>query len=123
MARFRLSGPARADIAAILRISEERHGKQARIRYRALLTAAMRRLAAEPEGQSTAARAELFPGTRSFHIRHSRDESREAPVANPMHVIFYRVVEPGIVEIIRVLHDRMEPGRHVGGEAETNNTR
>jgi toxin ParE1/3/4 len=117
MARYRLSEPAKADIAAILRRSEEVHGKEARIRYRACLTAAMRRVAADPEGRSTVDCAELVPGIRSFHIRHSRDESREAPVANPVHVIFYRVVRPGIVEIVRVLHDRMEPRRHVSVEA------
>jgi hypothetical protein len=44
----------------------------------------MRRVAADPEGRSTVDRAELLPGIRSFRIRHSRDESREAPVANPM---------------------------------------
>ena len=113
MARYRLSEAAKADIASILRTSEERHGAQARIRYRALLTAAMRRVAAEPEGASTAHRDELLAGIRSFHIRHSRDESREAPVANPVHVIFYRAVQPGIVEIVRVLHDRMEPRLHI----------
>ena len=43
MARYRLSQPAKADIAAILRRSEELHGKEARIRYRACLAAAMRR--------------------------------------------------------------------------------
>ena len=117
MARYRLSEPAKADIAAILKRSEELHGREARIRYRACLTAAMRRVAADPKGRSSVDRAELVPGIRSFHIRHSRDESREAPVANPVHVIFYRVVRPGIVEIVRVLHDRMEPRRHISAEA------
>lgn len=116
MARYRLSEPAKADIAAILRRSEELHGQEARIRYRACLTAAMRRVAADPGGHSTVDRAELVPGIRSFHIRHSRDDSSEAPVANPVHVIFYRVVQPGIVEIVRVLHDRMEPKRHISVE-------
>jgi len=51
------------------------------------------------------------------YIRRSREESREAPVANPVHVIFYRAIQPGIVEIVRVLHDRMEPSRHFGPEA------
>jgi toxin ParE1/3/4 len=114
MARYRLSEPAKADIAAILTRSEELHGREARIRYRACITAAMRRVAVDPEGRSTVDRAELVPGIRSFHIRHSRDESREAPVANPVHVIFYRVMQPGVVEIVRVLHDRMEPRLHIG---------
>jgi toxin ParE1/3/4 len=73
VARYRLSDPAKADIAAILRRSEELHGKEARIRYRACLTAAMRRVAADPEGRSTVNRAELDSGIRSFHVRHSRD--------------------------------------------------
>ena len=114
MARYRIAEPAKADIVAILRTSEERRGKRARVRYRALLTAAMRRVAADPNEPSTADRAKLMPGIRSFHIRHSRDESRETPVANPAHVIFYRVVQPDLVEIVRVLHDRMEPSRHIG---------
>jgi toxin ParE1/3/4 len=113
MARYRLSAPAKADIAAILSRSEALHGKEARIRYRGCLAAALRCVAADPEGRSTADRSELVSGVRSFHIRHSRDESREAPVTSPVHVIFYRVAQPGIVEIVRVLHDRMEPRRHI----------
>jgi|SRR5271166_3555961 len=108
MARYRLSEPAKADIGVILRRSEELYGKQGRI-----LTAAMRRVAADPQGHSTVDRAELDPGIRSFHIRHSRDESREAPVTNPVHVLFYRVIQPGVVQIVRVLHDRMEPRLHL----------
>ncbi|MGB9369631.1 MAG: type II toxin-antitoxin system RelE/ParE family toxin [Xanthobacteraceae bacterium] len=114
MARYRLSEPAEADIAATLRDSGELHGKEARLRYRACLTAAMRRVAADPTGRSTVDRPDVAPGIRSFHIRHSRTESREAPVANPVHVIFYRVIDAGIVEIVRVLHERMEPSRHIG---------
>ena len=119
MARYRLSELAKTDIAAILRTSEDRHGRNARIRYRALLAAAMRRIAADPQGRSTAERDDLLLGIRSFHIRYSRNESREAPVVNPVHVIFYRVVQAGVVEIVRVLHDRMEPSRHIGEGDET----
>ena len=81
----------------------------------------MRRVAEDPEGRSTSDRSELRPGIRSFHIRHSRDESREAPVANPVHVIFYRVIQPGVVEVVRVLHDRMEPRRHIGSHGPSEN--
>jgi len=109
MARYRLSGPAKADISSILHTSETQHGREARTRYRGLLAAAMRRAAAEPQGRLTQDRGELLTGLRSLHIRHSRNESREAPVGEPVHVIFYRAIEPGLVEIVRVLHDRMEP--------------
>jgi toxin ParE1/3/4 len=116
MARYRLTKSARGDIDSILRASGERHGRDARARYGALLLAALRRVAADPEGRSTIDRSKLRRGVRSFHIRHSREESREAPVANPVHVVFYRVMGPGVVEIVRVLHDRMEPKRHIGVE-------
>lgn len=113
MTRYRLSEPAQADIAFILRTSEARHGILARIRYRALLAAALRRVAADPGGLSTVDRSDLLEGLRSFHIRHSRSESREAPVRDPVHVIFFRAAAPGLVEIVRVLHERMEPSRHL----------
>jgi toxin ParE1/3/4 len=114
--RYRLSGPAKRDIAAILRVSEQHHGRDARIRYRACLVAAMRRVAADPQGHSTVERTELLPGLSSFHIRHSRDESDEAPVAQPVHIIFFRLLDADLVEIVRVLHERMEAGRHLGPE-------
>lgn len=101
------------EISSILRTSETQHGHDARIRYRGLLAAALRRIAADPQGRATLDRGELHAGLRSLHIRHSRDESREAPVGEPVHVIFYRAVEPGLVEIVRVLHDRAEPSRHL----------
>lgn len=119
MARYRLSDPAKADIGSVLRNSETMHGVQARIRYRGLLTVALRRIAADPTGLSTVDRSELLDGVRNFHIRHSRTESREAQVGDPVHVIFYGAVEPGLVEIVRVLHERMEPSRHVGKDQET----
>lgn len=114
MARYRLSGPAKADISSILRTSETRYGRDARTRYRGLLTAAIRRIAADPQGRETTDRNELLSGLRSLHVRHGRHESREAPVGGPVHVIFYRSIEPELIEIVRVLHDRMEPGRHLG---------
>jgi toxin ParE1/3/4 len=114
MAQYRLTASARRDVGSILRTSEERHGRDARMRYAALLLAAMRRVAETPEGRSTSDSSRVRPGLRSFHIRHSRDESREAPVANPVHVIFYRVVEAGVAEVVRVLHERMEPSRYIG---------
>jgi len=32
---------------------------------------------------------------------------------SPVHVLYYRVAEEGVIEIIRVLHERMEPHRHL----------
>ena len=113
MARYRLSEPARADIAAVLKTSQTRFGSDARIRYRALLSAALRHIARDPLGPLTADRGDLAPGLRSLHIGHARNESTEAPVGDPVHAVFYRPAASGIVEIVRVLHERVEPRRHL----------
>ena len=111
---FRLSRPAEADLADILSASAERWGIAGRRRYAAILAAAMRKVAAEPEGPATRDRTELMPGIRSYHIRHARGDDPEARVRRPAHVLYYRVVRAGPIEIVRVLHDRMEPNRHLG---------
>jgi toxin ParE1/3/4 len=118
MARFRLSLLARADLAQILVVSSERWGLEGRRRYAAVLTAGMRKVAAEPIGPATRDRSELSPGIRSFHLRHARIGAADEKVRRPVHVLFYRVVNPGLVEIVRVIHERMESSRHVGVKSE-----
>jgi toxin ParE1/3/4 len=117
MAQYRLAIAAKTDIAAILATSRQLHGEQARVRYRALLRAALRRVASEPLGPLTTDRADLEAGVRSFHIRHSRRESGEAAVVTPKHVVFYYVAGPGPVLIVRALHERMDPRPHIGAAA------
>jgi plasmid stabilization system protein ParE len=53
MARFRLARPAQIDLANILATSTERWGAEGRQLYAALMVAAMRQVAAEPEGVLT----------------------------------------------------------------------
>lgn len=110
MARFRLSGPARADLAGILATSLERWGEDGRARYAALLAAAMRSIAAAPEAPATRDRAELVPGVRSFHVRQVRGAHG---VKTPVHVLYFRVTSSSVIEIVRVLHERMEPSLHL----------
>jgi toxin ParE1/3/4 len=116
MARFRLSRLAEGDVVQVLTTSEQRWGKDGRRRYAAIVAASMRRVAAELIGPATRDRGELSPGIRSFHIRHARGDDPEAKVRRPVHVLYYRVVERDLIEIVRVLHERMEPSRHVGTE-------
>lgn len=109
MARLRISGPASAVLASILATSLERGGEAGRARYSALLVAAMRRVARAPDAAVTRDRADVLPGIRSFHVKHAR---RGHAVRDPVHVIFFRVTDSH-VEIVRVLHERMEPTLHV----------
>jgi toxin ParE1/3/4 len=114
LARFRVSKLAQSDLARILAASESRWGPEGRHRYAALIEAAMRQVADEPEGAATRDRNVLYSGTRSLHLRQVRTGPSEARVKNPVHILYYRSVRPELVEIIRVLHERMDPSRHIG---------
>jgi len=114
MSRFRLSRLAHADLRRILSASSERWGNEGRRRYEAALAAAMRRVAGDPDCPTSRGRDELRRGVRSFHVRHALTADSATRVRRPVHVLYYRVVEPGLVEIVRVLHERVEPSQHLG---------
>jgi toxin ParE1/3/4 len=118
MARFRLSRPAQADLVHILATSGERWGNEAKRRYAALLASAMRKAAVDPTGPLTRRRGELDAGIRSFHIRHARGDDPEATVKQPVHVLYSRAIRPGLIELVRVLHERMEPSRQLDRAAQ-----
>lgn len=97
-------------------MSAEQWGIAGKRRYAKLLAGGMRKVAADPDGPTTRDRAELCRGIRSFHLRNARVGDVEAKVRKPVHVLFYRVVASGVVEIVRILHERMEPSRHIGAD-------
>lgn len=109
MNRYRIARAAELDIEAILEVSLERWGREGRERYAGLLLAAIRAIAAAPRGPLTRARPELAGRARSFHLRHAR---RGRGVAAPVHVVYFRV-DGDVVEILRILHDHMDPGDHL----------
>lgn len=108
MARLRVSAPARADLTGILETSLDRWGEAGRRRYAALLAAALRSIANDPEGPRTKNRSRLLRGLRSLHLRLVRAGHG---VKLPVHVVYFRI-RPEHVEILRVLHERMDPGHH-----------
>ncbi len=73
----------------------------------------MRKVAAAPKGPGTRDRSDLRPGIRSFHLRLARDDVPSGRVKRPVHILYYRVAEAELIEIVRVLHGRMEPSRHL----------
>jgi toxin ParE1/3/4 len=119
MARFRIARPAQADLTNILTASAHRRGAEGRRRYAAAPVRAMREVASHPEGPLTRPRAELARGLRSFHIRHAPVNGPASKVMQPVHVLYYRIAPQGIIEIVRVLHERMEPSRHLVADETT----
>jgi toxin ParE1/3/4 len=110
MAGFRISRPARADLERILEISLERWGEGGQERYRELLEAALHAIASEPEGPLTRDRGLLGGRLRSFHLRHARHPHG---VHDPVHILYYRWTRSSSIEVVRILHERMDPATHL----------
>ena len=39
-------------------------------------------------------------------------------MAEPVHVIFFRTSQPDLIDVVRVLHERMEPSLHMTSNPE-----
>lgn len=113
MARYRLSGPAQIDISHILARSAALWGPQGRRRYGKLLADAFRKVANEPECMPSQNRSQLWRGLRSIHLRHIKAEAPDDKVQRPVHLVFYRPLAPELIEIVRILHERMDPALHL----------
>lgn len=116
MRNVRLSQLALSDIAAILKASEDRHGVAAQQRYQSLIALAVDRIADTARLQSAVERPELAVGVRCLHLRHVRTRDKDARVEAPVHSIYFQYVGADDVEILRVLHERMDPVLHIGDE-------
>lgn len=95
-ARYRLTPKADRDLAQIWRHTNENWGKSQADRYLHLLEKGFVMLLRHPKSGRT--RDEIRRGYRCL------------PIEN--HVVFYRIVDNDI-EIVRILHQRMEINLHV----------
>ena len=103
--RVRLGALAEDDFTGILAWTADNFGqRQARI-YRDTLLLAIGELARGPDVVGSQSRDEIMPGLRTLHIaRHGR---------RGRHFLLYRAAEGRIIEIGRILHDRMDLQRHL----------
>jgi toxin ParE1/3/4 len=114
MPQLIVTGPARRDIAAIIRWSVKHFGEQAALRYEDLILQAMRDVAADPERPGTATRPDLMvEGARTFHLSFSRVRTSEPRVRTPRHLLLYRCDPTGVIVVARVLHDARDLARHL----------
>jgi toxin ParE1/3/4 len=74
--------------------------------------------AEDPYGRNTHARDNLLSGVRSFHIRHARSDEPSVTVRKPVHILYYCKIDTALIEIVRVLHERMDPTQHFGSSFE-----
>jgi plasmid stabilization system protein ParE len=111
--RYRFTSRARRDLESILLASERRFGSSQRQRYEDLIHRSAGIVAADPECVGSKPRDEFMRGARSFHL--DRAAHRRGGSA---HVLYYVAskLEDGRsgVTILRILHDHMDPARHLG---------
>jgi toxin ParE1/3/4 len=101
----RLAAAAELDFADILRWTTQRFGAQQAQAYRDILLAAVLDLRDGPDLPGSRSREDLAGGLRALHVaRHGR---------RARHYLFYRVVGERVIEIIRILHEGMDPKRHI----------
>ena len=107
----RLAGQAASRIDAILKESARRWGADAAWRYHLLIFAAIAAIGENPD-RAGASPVPRVPGLRSWHLRLARQfvESGQR-VHEPRHLIVYRVAPRGLVEILSLVHDRMDISR------------
>lgn len=113
--QIHVSGPARRDIAAIVKRSLQEFGEAASLRYEALIQQALCDIGTDPERPGSKERPEIMvTGARTWPLELSRTRVSGPGVKEPRHFILYRrredgVVhrrrEDGVVEVARILHD------------------
>jgi plasmid stabilization system protein ParE len=83
-----VTGPARRDIAAILKRSRNEFGVAASERYLAIITQALQDIQADPERPGSKESPEfMIEGARTYHLSFSR---RRTGVKDPRHILLYR---------------------------------
>jgi toxin ParE1/3/4 len=108
-----VTGPARRDIAAILKRSAEEFGIDASIRYAALIRQALLDIETDHERPGSKERPDfMVEGARTYHLFLSRTRVSGARVKDPTHFLLYRR-HGEVIEVARVLHDARDIGRHL----------
>jgi toxin ParE1/3/4 len=103
--KIRLGEEAEKDFAQILKYTHDTFGARQVAAYRATLIDALAELASGPDALGSVARDEILPNLRKLHVARRGRHGR--------HFILYRAASGSIIEVIRILHDRMDLARHV----------
>ncbi len=105
--RRQLTRPARNDIAAILDWSHDRFGATGRRRYERLIARALIAITRKIPPIGSRAADVASDGIRLFHLRNAKHDPDIEPAGRPRHFIVYRIFEPDLVVVLRVLHEAM----------------
>ncbi|NTV13307.1 MAG: type II toxin-antitoxin system RelE/ParE family toxin [Desulfobulbaceae bacterium] len=99
MPRFTLTSKAKSDLIEIARYTQERWGREQRNLCLRMLDECFRQLAGKPQQGSDC--SEIRAGYRKLLVGR--------------HIIFYRQPTGDSIEIVRILHGRMDVETHLAG--------
>ena len=108
--RIRLSDAAERDFEHILETTLETFGERQLEAYRVTLIEALAALEAGPNIFGSKARNEILPDLRTLHVARKGRRGR--------HLSLYRAAPGNIIEVSRILHERMDLTRHLPPELE-----
>lgn len=103
MHRLIRSRQAQRDIVEVVRFTRGRWGDHQAREYARLIGEALVAIVTNPDVGKV--REDIRPGLLAHPIRQVGRPAR--------HIVFYRRREPGVVEVIRVLHDAMDFDEHL----------
>lgn len=108
--RPRLGGEARRDLLGIVHWTARHFGAAQARAYRETILIALSALEAGPDISGSKARDEIMPWLRTLHVARGGRRGR--------HIILYRAQAQETIDVVRILHDSMDLGRHMPGSAE-----
>jgi toxin ParE1/3/4 len=103
----RLTDQAERDFTIVLRWTAEQFGRRQAATYLETLVEAIEALTQGPSFAGVRARNDIAAGLFALHVRRRRRKGR--------HIVYFRVNERShVVTVLRILHDAMDPARHIG---------
>ena len=103
-----LTERAKYDLSMLKQSSHLIWGTRLTQRYLSLIKTAFRDLEQNATPIGSRAVDDISPGLRRLPLRFVTQKQGLNRVKRPAHVIYYRLRDPNIVEILRILHEHMD---------------
>ena len=103
--RIRLAKQAEQDITDILAWTAEQFSRQQAAVYAETLALALEALLEGPDAPGARCRDDILPGIHALHVARQGRRGR--------HFVVFRVSGEHCIDVLRILHDSMDLGRHV----------
>lgn len=112
MLKVDLTAQALEDLDAIGGYTLDLHGFDALVRYEHLIRVSIDFLRENPDCPGVAPTSK---GLLKYHVSFSKNQAvlDGQIVKNPRHIVFFRVVDAAVLEVVRILKDDMDFERHL----------